>query len=48
MPSVKEVVKWHKEIKVEEQLEKESKRFHPYPPQGWRERRKKELLESGK
>jgi len=46
MPSIKEVVNWRKEIKVEEQLEKESKRFHPYPPQGWKEQRKKEMLKA--
>ena len=45
MPSIKEVVNWHKEIKVEQQLEKESRKFHPYPPNGWREERKREILE---
>jgi site-specific recombinase XerD len=45
IPSIKEVVNWHKEIKAEEQLEKESKRFHPYPPHGWKEQRKREILE---
>jgi hypothetical protein len=43
MPPIK-VVRWHKEIKAEGQLEKESRRFHPYPPQGWREQRKKQIL----
>jgi site-specific recombinase XerD len=47
MPSIKEVVNWHKNIKVEEQLEKESKKFHPYPPHGWKEQRKKEFLGNG-
>jgi hypothetical protein len=45
MPSIKEVVNWHENIKVEEQFEKESKQFHPYPPHGWKEQRKRELLE---
>lgn len=44
MPSIREVVNWHKNIKVEEQLEKEGKKFHPYPPDGWREQRKREIV----
>jgi hypothetical protein len=36
MPSIKEVVTWHRNIKAEEQLEKERKKFHPYPPHGWK------------
>lgn len=48
VPSIKEVVDWHKNIKIEQQLEEESRKFRPYPPQGWREQRKKELLEGGK
>jgi hypothetical protein len=44
LPSIREVVNWHKNIKVEEQLEKEGKKFHPYPPDGWREQRKREIV----
>jgi len=45
MLSVKEVVKWHKEMNVEGRLEKESKQFHPFPPSGWKEERNKEIPE---
>ena len=48
MPSIKEVVNWRKEIKVEEQLEKEIRKFHPYPPRGWREKRRNELRSDGR
>ena len=44
MPQIKEVVNWHNNIKVKEQLEKESKKFHPYPHNGWREQRRKEIV----
>lgn len=43
MPDLKEVIDWHKEIKIEKQLEEESMKFHPYPDKDWRERRRKEL-----
>lgn len=29
IPLIKEIVNWHEEIKAEEQLEKESKKFNP-------------------
>jgi hypothetical protein len=34
----------HTESKIEEKLEKESTKMHPYPREGWREKRRKELM----